>query len=195
MRWILLTAAACVGVACAREPRVARAATDGVVDSVIPRAEALRRFRVGLDTVRVLEGGAPSRDALVRAYVAALEAADTTAIKRLTLSKAEFAWLYYPESAQGRPPYDLSPSLMWFMMDEQSRKGLTRALAERGGAPYADAGYLCMGEAVREGPNTLWGPCVVSRVSAAGDTIPERLFGQILGRDGVFKITTHANKF
>ena len=166
-----------------------------VVDSVIPRGEALRRFRVGLDSLSELRGGASSREALVREYITALAAADTGALKALTLTKTEFAWLYYPESAQGLPPYDLSPSLMWFMMDEQSRKGLTRALGERGGRPYAYAGFQCEGAPVVEGPNTLWGPCLVLRVVAPGDTVPERLFGQILGREGRYKITTHANKF
>jgi hypothetical protein len=84
---------------------------------------------------------------------------------------------------------------MWFMMDEQSRKGLTRALSELGGQPYAYAGYVCEGTEVVEGPNTLWGPCMVRRVIAPGDTVSERLFGQILSRGGVYKITTHANKF
>lgn len=171
------------------------AATAAVVDSAIPREEALRRFRIGLDSVAAFDGGASSREALVRQYIAALGEADTAAIKRLTLTKAEFAWLYYPESAQGRPPYDLSPSLMWFMMDEQSRKGLSRALTERGGRPYAYAGFTCDGEGVVEGPNTLWGPCQVLRVAAPEDTIPERLFGQIIGRGGLYKFTTHANKF
>lgn len=195
MRPSLKTLVLLLAAACATEPRESTPATAAVVDSVIPREEALRRFRIGLDTVTALSGGAPSRDALVRDYVQALAAADTAAVKRLTMTKAEFAWLYYPESAQGLPPYDLSPSLMWFMMDEQSRKGLSRALAERGGRAYAYAGYSCEGEGVMEGPNTLWGPCLVRRVVAPGDTVPERLFGQIMGRGGVYKITTHTNKF
>ncbi|MEZ4411481.1 MAG: hypothetical protein R2910_00680 [Gemmatimonadales bacterium] len=198
MRLYFVVAALALGAACGPEgghspPASSNAAT--VVDSAIPRDEALRRFRVGLDTVTTLTGGASSRDALVREYVEALAAADTAAIIRLTMTRAEFAWLYYPESAQGLPPYDLSPSLMWFMMDEQSRKGLTRALAELGGQPYPYAGYVCEGAEVVEGPNTLWGPCLIRRVVAPGDTVNERLFGQILGRDGMYKITTHANKF
>jgi len=187
---LVLLLAACGDDAPTSQPPVA-----GVVDSVVPREEALRRFREGLDTVEALQGGESSREGLVRAYVFALEAADTAAIKGLTMTKAEFAWLYYPESAQGLPPYDLSPALMWFLMDEQSRKGLTRALAERGGQPYAYAGFYCEGEGVVEGPNTLWGPCLVRRVVAPGDTVPERLFGQIMARGGRYKITTHANKF
>lgn len=194
MRMYLMVAAVLVA-ACSTDAREATPATASVVDSAIPREEALRRFRVGLDTVTALTGGATSRDALVQEYVAALGASDTATLRRLTMSKAEFAWLYYPTSAQGLPPYDLSPALMWFVMDEQSRKGLTRAFAERAGRPYAYAGYVCEGAGVVEGANTLWGPCQVRRVTAPGDTVQERLFGQIIGRDGRFKITTHANKF
>jgi len=195
MRLILLGCLLVYAAACSNDAPEATPAAAGVVDSAIPREEALRRFRIGLDSASALEGGASSREALVTGYVTALAAADTAAILRLTMTKPEFAWLYYPESAQGRPPYDLSPALMWFMMDEQSRKGLTRALAERGGQPYAYAGFVCEGSAVIEGPNTLWGPCLVRRVVAPGDTVSERLFGQVLGRDGRYKITTHANKF
>lgn len=194
MRRMLAAGALCLLAACGEAtPGSERPAA--VVDSVVPRDEALRRFRVGLDSVGELQGGAASRDALVQEYITALAAADTGALKALTLSRAEFAWLYYPESAQGLPPYDLSPSLMWFLMDEQSRKGLTRALGERGGRAYAYAGFHCEGDPVVEGPNTLWGPCLVRRVVAPGDTVSERLFGQILGRAGRYKITTHANKF
>ena len=166
----------------------------GVVDSPVPRDLALRRFREGLDSVASLSGGAPSLDALGRAYAGALEIRDTAALRSLTLSKAEFAWLYYPTSAQGLPPYDLSPMLLWFTLEEPSQKGLRRALADRGGSPLHYLRTRCAGSSTTEGLNTLWGPCVLRYVGAPGDTVEERLFSQVIARGGIFKIVSHGNK-
>lgn len=182
--------------ACARE-RPGGADVSGApthVDSVVPRAVALERFRAGLDSVDTLSGGAPSLDALVRRFARALEARDTAALAVMVLTRREFAWLYYPTNPQGRPPYDLSPELMWFMLVENSRKGLAHALEERGGRRLGFAGYSCDPSPSREGANTVWGPCPVRRVQAPGDTTTERLFGLVLERGGRFKFVSYANR-
>jgi hypothetical protein len=166
----------------------------GAIDSVVPRAVALTRFREGLPRVADLEGGAGSRDELVSRFVSALEARDTTALRRLVLSKPEFGYLYYPTTPQGLPPYELSPGLMWFMLSERGERGLYHALEERGGAPLGYLGYACEGEASREGPNTVWGPCLIRRSGLRGDTIAERLFGLIMERNGRFKFVSYANQ-
>lgn len=164
------------------------------VDSVIPRAVALERFRVGLDSLDTLAGGAPSRDALVRRFVLALEGRDTAALQTMVLTQQEFAWIYYPTNPQGLPPYDLSPDLRWFMLVENSRKGLAHALEERGGRRPGFAGYSCDPRPSREGANTVWGPCAIRRVQAPGDTTAERLFGLIIERGGRFKFVSFANR-
>jgi hypothetical protein len=164
------------------------------VDSAVPRAIALARFQRGNGKVTALAGGAPSRDELVRRFARAVEAGDTAALRRLLLSRAEFAWLYYPTSAQGLPPYDLSPELMWFMTVEQSNRGMGALLTERARQPVGLAGYRCLGDSTVEGANRLWGPCVVRRVQAPGDTVEERLFGPIVGRGGRYKFLSYSNK-
>jgi len=178
--------------ACDRASRAAPAV--GVVDSVVPRDVALRRFRTGLDSVDTLLGGATSRDALVRAFVTALERSDTAALRALTMTRAEYAWIYYPTNPQGLPPYDLSPDLMWFMLAENSQKGLAHALEERGGRPLGYLGHSCDPRPSREGANTVWGPCPVRRVQAPGDTTVERLFGLIVERGGRYKFVGFANR-
>jgi hypothetical protein len=165
------------------------------VDSVVPRDVALARFRSDLDSVDALAGGLASRDALVRRFVHALQAHDTAALAALSLTAQEFAWIYYPANPQGLPPYDLSPQLMWFLLQENSRKGLLRALEERGGRSLGFLGYRCDSVPSREGRNTVWGPCTIRRVQAPGDTVEERLFGPILQRGGRFKFVSLANKF
>ena len=182
----LLGLAACGADARARD-------TGSVVDSIVPREVALAQFRAGLPEVTWLAGGAPSRQALVREFVTALASGDTAALRALTLSRAEFAWLYYPTTPQGLPPYDLSPGLMWTMLELNSERGLRHALAEYGGRATRYVSHTCDQRASYEGANTVYGPCVV-RLRVAGDIAEQRLFGLIVNRDSRFKFVSFANK-
>lgn len=164
------------------------------VDSAVPRDVALARFQRDSKRVTTLTGAATSRDDLVRRFTHAVESRDTATLRRLTISRAEFAYLYYPTSAQGLPPYDLSPDLMWFMQVERSNRGVSALINERSGKSLDEAGYRCLGDSTVEGRNRLWGPCVVRRVVTPGDTVEERLFGPILERDGRFKFLGYSNR-
>ena len=165
------------------------------IDSVVPREVAIERFRAGTQQVTAFKGGASSRDALVRAWVKAIERADTTALRQMLVSRDEFAWLYYPTASQGLPPYNLSPSLLWFMTDGQTSKGLRRLLEERAGKPMHMIGYSCDPKPTIEGANTVWGPCVLKRAQAPGDTVRERLFGLIVERGGEWKFLSYKGRF
>ena len=165
------------------------------VDSAVPREVAIERFREGTRQVTSFEGGASSRDALVRRWVKAMESADTVALKQMLVSRDEFAWLYYPTASQGLPPYDLSPSLLWFMTDGQTAKGLRRLLEERAGKPMRMIRYTCDPKSTIEGENTVWGPCELERVQAPGDTVRERLFGLIVERGGEWKFLSYKGRF
>lgn len=168
--------------------------TGRVVDSIVPREEALRRFREGLPPVGSLAGGAESPDALVAAFVRALGAADTAALAELAITPAEFAYLYYPTATQALPPYDLEPRLMWFMLFEQSNQGIRRALRRHGGGAMRLADYDCGAGRQREGENTIHGPCVVRWVDQRGDTLAAALLSRILERGGRHKVLSYANK-
>ena len=89
----LLGAAAIAALAACGSPdaRADLPESGRVVDSILPREEALRRFREGLAPVDSLAGGAGSRDELVAAFVRGIAAADTAAIARMAVSRAEFA--------------------------------------------------------------------------------------------------------
>lgn len=175
-------------------PAAGHMTTAGAVDSVIPREEALRRFQDGLRRPDGLSGGNESREGLVRSFVAALEARDTTTLIALSMTIEEFAYLYYPTNPQSLPPYDVSPALLWFLIEGNGRKGLTLALEERGGSSLDYVDHSCDGAPSREGENTVWGPCVIRRVQAPGDTVSERLFGPIIERSGRYKFVSLANK-
>jgi hypothetical protein len=190
--WAALLAgtAACGGP----DVRAELPAAGRVVDSILPREEALRGFREGLPPVDSLSGGARSRDALVAAFMRALGAADTAAIAGLAITRSEFAYLYYPTASQGLPPYDLEPGLMWFMLFEQSNDGIRRALQLHGGTPMPLVDYDCGTGYRHEGENTVYGPCVVRWRGKDGDTVAARLFSQIVERGGRFKFLSYANK-
>jgi hypothetical protein len=109
----------------------------------------------------------------------------------------EFAWLYYPTTPQGFPPYSLEAGLMWDLLQKGNRGGLAKALRERGGRDLGITGYECDSIPSREGVNRVWGPCVVLRKPLAGEqgaVVRERLFSQILERDGGFKFLNYSNK-
>lgn len=183
--------------ACGKEER-ARPAAEAplvrVVDSTRSRESALAEFRRPLPEVVRLSGGARSRDQLVHGFVEALKRRDTAALRQSILTKAEFAWLYYPTAREANPPYSLSPDLMWFTHEGHSEQGIKVALEERGGRPLGYLRYHCAPGPRIEGENRLWGFCVITRALPSGGTTDEQLFGLIVERDGVFKFVSYANQ-
>jgi hypothetical protein len=195
--------AALVLLAAACEPRPAAAPDDReapsdppatVVDSIFPVEEEIRRFQAALpEEVEELTGGEASRDALVARFVASLEAADTTGLASLAMTPGEFGYLYYPTSRYTRPPYRLSPSLVWFQNQNQSSRGLTRLLRRYAGQPMGYISFHCPDEAEVEGDNRFWHYCTVRHLYQ-GDTVEVRLFGSIWERDGHYKLVGFANE-
>lgn len=164
------------------------------VDSVFPIEEEIRRFRATLDEApERLSDAAASRDELVRVYVEALEAGDTERLRRLRLTRAEFAYLYYPRTRYTVPPYELSPALVWFQMENYGGKGFNRMLGRYGGQPLGYTGYRCDQAADVEGENRIWQRCVIERATPDGRTESLPILGPILERDGRFKFISYAN--
>lgn len=190
-RALLLVALAAVAAACSAGAPDRPARTARTVDSTVPREEALRRFQQGLDPVAALDGPA-SRDSLVAMFVAAVAARDTTVVRSLMLDRSGFAYLFYPTTPQGLPPYDLSPQLMWDMLTRQSDRGISDAFRRLGGQELTLAGYDCGPEPAEEGDNLVWGPCMMSIVLGT-DTLAGRLTGPILERDGRYRFVSYTN--
>lgn len=195
---MMLLAIAGIAMACssgeARETAApAESATStGVVDSIFPLDEALRRFRDGVPATAELTGGAASREALVRRFFGALESRDTATLRELVLTRAEFAWLYYPTSTFAREPFYQMPQVTWFLNVAGSEKGITRALERFGGPRTRLTGYDCPADTRSDGGLTFTDGCVVELVHA-GESRRLRLFGSIVERDGRFKFYSYAN--
>jgi len=193
---LVLTAVVMVGVAaCDPAPRAEPPTpAAGVVDSALPIPTLLARFRATVsDTPAVLEGGADSPLTLARALSRAIAAHDTAAVRGLALSKAEFGWLYYPNTKYVRPPYELGPELVWFTLVAASDKGAGRLLSRYGGRALRVEAVTCPDSAEQEGPNAILRGC---RVRFAVPDSAERemqLFGALLKRDGRYKFLSYAN--
>lgn len=165
------------------------------VDSILPMDEAIRRFREGLPEVERLTGGARSREELVTAFIRAVQSGDTTALRGMLVSRAEYAYLYFPSSIYMNKPYELAPGLAWFMNMQNSEKGITRVMRRLGGQDLGFDGYECTDE-VTEGANTFWRSCTVSyRDPERKSRVARRLFGAIIERGGQHKFLSYANDF
>lgn len=167
----------------------------GPIDSILPMAEALRRFMADLPRVSALEGGAASRDELVAAFVRAVERNDTAAIGRMHVSRAEYAYLYFPTSIYMEEPYRQPPATAWLLNAGNSEKGASRVLRRLGGHELGWRAYRCSTQA-REGDNSFFGACTVEyRDPQEGTRVSRKLFGSIIERDGRYKFLSYANDF
>ncbi len=159
-----------------------------VIDSLFTPEENLRRFQATTlaPPSGRLSGGAKTTDALVRRYWELLVQGDTLAMSALLVSRAEYAYLYFPESVEGRS--GMPPAVGWELIVRLSGSGLTRALlaAKRGPATLVrttctDVPPITMGE------STISGPCgVVIRRDGVEETV--WIAKSILTRDGVHKL-------
>jgi hypothetical protein len=162
-------------------------AAGGVVDSILPIAEQLRRFRDALPPTDTLLHASPSRDALVERWARAIGGNDTTDLNAMIMDRAEFAWLYYPDSPMSQPPYEAPPALLWGQLLASSNKGATQLVNRFGGSAVTATRLRCVTPPDTQGVNVLRSKCEV-RLSAPGKPSVEGvLFGTILERAGRFK--------
>lgn len=192
--YVLLIGLGYTAVSCDRTAMPAQRAPARVVDSILPRAEALRRFQLNLTPVGELESPYASRDSLMAAFVKALGDRDTAALASMAVSRAEFGYLYYPTNPQSLPPYDLGPGLMWDLLQQRSERGVRRALAIYGGQRFQLLSHDCGQGSSREGENTVVGPCALRLRDQRGKSLSVGLISQIVERGGRYKILSYANK-
>ena len=167
-----------------------------VIDSIRPMSEEIRLFQdsAGAEPDS-LRDGAPTREALVSRFMAALSARDSAALAALHLNRAEFAYFYFPASRFSAPPYELPPSLVWQQMTAESNKGIGEALRLLGGNDIEYRGHECGAAPEPFGAGQTWGGCRVAwRVTTVGDTASAILFGSILERGGRFKFVSYTNE-
>lgn len=163
-----------------------------VVDSAIARDELLRRFRVGTTRRASLEGGAPSREALLRRMFDALARADTARLRALVVTRDEFAWLVFPSSRLAGPPYNQRPDVAWLLREAASEKGLLRLMRRSAEAPLRYRSHDCPGAPDVEGRNRVYRGCTVHVEQQYRQSV-RRLFGPVVERDGRWKLLGYEN--
>jgi hypothetical protein len=167
-----------------------------IVDSILPMEEQLRRFRVGLrEAPHELVGGESSGDALVQSFVRSLESADTAALVRLTISRAEFAYLVFPDSPFSKEPYAQAPDLVWMRHSTASATGIGRLLDRFGGRSIGYRSWHCDRNPAIEGKNRLIGGCRLTFSPGGGDARELSLFAAIIEREGRYKVFSYDNAF
>lgn len=170
------------------------AAAGGTVDSLIPTAERLTRFRATVsDQPDTLRHASPTLDHLVSRWAAAVQARDTAALNAMVIDRAEFAWLYFPTARLAQPPYEMPPALLWEQVLANSDQGARKTLERLGGRALVVRSVRCPGTVDAEGANLVRQGCVV-RLRSASDSLAEgRYFGSILERNGRFKFLGLSN--
>lgn len=167
-----------------------------VIDSILPMAEYERRFRSDLTEVTALSGGAASIDALTRTVLSAVAARDTAALAALAITRAEFAWLVFPDHLYRSAPYELDPALFWSQIQQGSSKGARQLLEHYGGRNLALQGVACSRDTLQVSGAALriWSGCQVDyRVD--DDKVRGRIFGSIVEQGGSFKLLSYSNDF
>ena len=164
-----------------------------IIDSVFPMPEMLKRFRVGLPELSALQGGEVSREALVSRFITALASSDKVALGKLVLSRAEFAWLYFPNSRDATIPNGLPPQRRWDQVTLNSEKGIGRALTRLGGKPITLDSFDCPNAPVTDGAQKLLDGCTVTLTLADSSKFSGPLFGSIIEYAGRFKFVSYTN--
>lgn len=157
----------------------------------------MRRFRVGLDSVSSLDSASTtSRDRLIRRFVRAVADRDSLALRAMRLSRAEFAYLYFPSTQYVRAPYVTAPDVIWQLMEARGESGMKRLVTRVGGGGLQLVDYSCEQRPKEEGRNRLFEQCRIRYRRTPSDTVEQRkLFGSIIERDGRYKFVSYANDF
>lgn len=203
VKWIFVAVMAALGgcrdsgppALAAGSPRTAPAAETPASDSILVTDTMIARYQAGLPAVTSLGDDAPgSIDELIDRFLTAVADSSVSGLAAITMSEAEFAYLYFPTSMYTRPPYAQPPVVNWLLLEQNSLKGRHRLLREYGGRGVAAEGRECTGDVIVEGRNRIHEQCTI-RIRNADDGLDTlRLFGSILERDGRFKLMSLANR-
>ncbi len=155
-----------------------------IVDSIHPPGVALDRFREGLEQPTTLDGPR-TRDELVSRFMRAVTARHADSLHALTITRAEFAYLVYPESQLSKPPYRQPPEVTWMLLQAETGSGAQKLLNRAAGG-LETLGYRCPDPPEPEGAMNITTGCVVT-VRESGARREMKLFGRIVERDGRWK--------
>ncbi len=168
-------------------------ASGGVVDSVFSTEEHLARFRSTTDSTDSLMYASSSMKSLVARWAVAVEKSDTLELNRMTIGRAEFAWIVYPYSPLRLPPYEAPPELLWGQILASSNSGAARIQRRFGGKNLQVSNIECT-DVLIQGPNKVHDKCIATLRAKDSDEVRARLFGSVVERNGSFKFLGLSNE-
>jgi len=184
-------------IARARQDSVNRAQPGYVVDSILRPDEDLRLFRAAVqgDSAKAFTGGSESRSSLVRRFVQAVAASDTSDLRAMVVHAREFSDIYYAQSPYSHAPYQQPVSFAWRMLQDPSTAGLGKLLNRLGGTRLRFVSERCDPKVLHEGAVTRFAGCLVEVVDSQGKRETKRYYGSIVEYKGQFKFLSYTNDF
>jgi hypothetical protein len=144
----------------------------------------------GCNRVPPLAGTYDTPEALARAVLSALAAADRPRLEALALSEAEFRAHVWPSLPAAREERNLPFSYVWGDLRQKSGHSLSGIVAAQGGLKYELAGVRFEGE-------TDYGQYTVHREASfdvrlsSGRTETVRVCGSMIEKDGGWKVFSY----
>ena len=164
------------------------------VDSMVRPEVAMTRFVEGLPVATTLAGGATDADRLVERLLNAVSIRDSTALRQMLITRAEYGFLFYPTSIYSRKPYGLPPDVAWMLSSETSEKGARRMISRFGGKRMTLESYNCL-KGEQQGDNNIRSRCAVRWSDESGARHTGALFRSLIIRDGHAKFLSFAGDY
>ena len=121
----------------------------------------------------------------------AVEQRDTTALRGLALSEAEFREHVWPELPAARPERSLPFSYVWGDLRQKSDESLGQTLARHGGRTYALVSVRNTGQTTRYPSYSVFRETVLQVRDGTGAAMDLRLFGSTIQKDGGWKVFSY----
>ncbi len=132
-----------------------------------------------------------SADALGFAVLDALAHSDRTKLDELVLTEQEFRDHVWPDLPAARPERNLPFSYVWRDLKQKSAYSLAETLSTHAGQHYELIAIRFLGETTPYHTYRVHRKAELTVKSAAGATLPLRLFGSVLEKDRRFKIFSY----
>ena len=166
----------------------------GIVDSIVRHEVAMARFVEGLPVAHALAGGAADADELIERFLNAVSLRDSTALRQMLVTRAEYGFLFYPTSIYSRKPYGLPPDVAWMLSSETSEKGARRMISRLGGKRMTLESYDCL-KSEQQGDNNIRSGCAIRWSDESGARHIGALFRSLIIRDGHAKFLSFAGDY
>lgn len=137
---------------------------------------------------RRLPGSVSSLEQLASEVLAGLAAADTSRLDALRLTEREHNEIVWPELPAARPEANFPVDIAWMNISNRNRVALRRLFAVYGGHSLHLVGVECRGETQEFESFEVHTDCRVTLLRDRVRLPPQRIFKDVLDRDGELKI-------